>query len=306
MKKKMFLTVCLAMLGIIGMKAQIAILALHHQGNVKTYGFSDVSKALDDAVDGDTIYLSEGYFPYDFKITKKISIIGAGMETIIKGDVTINIPDSVTLTSRMLQNIDIQGSISIYKPVSGFVISQCRFEAFDFYANVSNCLFDRVYCIRRFLMNEGYTLAGTQVLSSKISMNSGDAPKADDIIFDHCNIKFVYNGSDYLYRGTYINCICNSIYSAGVFKNCLAIYENSNNINGWYNENLTFDDELNVTTPDAATLAQYIGTDGTVVGITGGDEPFTLVSPGLQVTEHNLEVDNIERKLKVSLKLGNK
>ena len=51
----------------------------------------------------------------------------------------------------------------------------------------------------------------------------------------------------------------------------------------------------------------YLGSDGSVVGVDGGgDTPFTLASPLLQVVEHDIEVDNNNKKLRVTLKFGNK
>ena len=50
----------------------------------------------------------------------------------------------------------------------------------------------------------------------------------------------------------------------------------------------------------------YLGTDGTVVGINGGDTPFTLVSSVPTVTSSELNLDLEERKLNVKLTVSPK
>jgi hypothetical protein len=67
------------------------------------------------------------------------------------------------------------------------------------------------------------------------------------------------------------------------------------------------DDDLNsIMSDDELKAAGYLGPDNTWVGINGGQVKFSLVMPIVQVVEHNIEVDQAEKKLKVTLKLGNK
>ena len=48
----------------------------------------------------------------------------------------------------------------------------------------------------------------------------------------------------------------------------------------------------------------YIGTDGTVIGITGGYAPYTLELFAPHIAEHKIEVDDVNKTLKVTLKMG--
>ena len=54
---------------------------------------------------------------------------------------------------------------------------------------------------------------------------------------------------------------------------------------------------------NASTLQSngYLGTDGTVVGIDGGDTPFTLVPSVPKVTSSDLQLDNEKKELNVTL-----
>ena len=67
---------------------------LQHKGNVVVYPLDSLNAALRDAVDDDTLFLSKGGYP-SFTIDKKITVRGAGQETVVAGTITVAIPDSV-------------------------------------------------------------------------------------------------------------------------------------------------------------------------------------------------------------------
>ena len=88
MKQKMILTVCLAVLGMLGVKAQQSIIALHHEGNVTIFAGAKTQEAMDASVKGDTLYLSEGTFA-GFNVTHGIVVLGSGEKTVVSGNITI-------------------------------------------------------------------------------------------------------------------------------------------------------------------------------------------------------------------------
>ena len=53
-------------------------------------------------------------------------------------------------------------------------------------------------------------------------------------------------------------------------------------------------------------LSNYLGTDGTQVGIYGGSTPFTLDPQVAKVTESTFTVDTTNKKLSVKLKVAAK
>ena len=67
----------------------------------------------------------------------------------------------------------------------------------------------------------------------------------------------------------------------------------------------SFDEKLNCSLSDEElkTLG-YHGDNGNVVGITGGDIPYTLELATPHIVEHKIEPDNINRTLKVFLKMA--
>ena len=76
--KKVLLAMCLMFMSMQSVNAQLLTAALHHQGKVTIYGSDKLSTAMNDAVAGDTLYLSEGSFPNALTITKAIRVIGVG------------------------------------------------------------------------------------------------------------------------------------------------------------------------------------------------------------------------------------
>lgn len=321
MKKILLSVVCLVVVGMQSVYAQIAVATLHHIGQVTTFSSSRLSDALESAVDGDTIYLSNGVFSSDILIDKRITLIGVGMETIVSGSIVIAIPDTARLSSQVLQNVYVQNNIYIDKPVTGLIISQTRFFEFFFRAITDSSLIDRCVCAGT--MHLSSDIKDLQVVGSKIQQVCNDCSEASAATFYNCNIRKLFNHSTWgndIYRGTcratYINCIIwmlEYFTFSGVSVNCLIgpssdtnnYYDQGTSINSWGIESITFDDEMNVIEPDDSVLAEYKGTDGKPIGCMGGSVPFSLVPPTPKVTDHKIEVDNKERKINVTLIIGN-
>lgn len=315
MKKILLLAVCLMMIGMQSVKAQRAVVALHHLGTVKTYESFDLDKAFENSVDGDTIYFSNGLFGGNYSISQKITLIGSGTDTYMLGNVSVEIPDSAELSNTLFSNLKIN-SVSFNLPINNSRISQCVIRNLSFNAGIGSVVIERCFL-------ETLTLSANlgciEIFSSKIDKLTGYSKDIDKTILTNCNIRLIDNFPNNGCNATLFNSIftnytgTNGEWGNMKYYNCLTNYSGGCTWNESYKENcywdgsFVLDDDLNCSmSDDQLKNAGYLGIDGTVVGVTGGEVPFTLVSPGLQVTEHNLEVDNVERKLKVSLKLGNK
>ena len=306
MKKILLSVVCLVMVGIQSVQAQVAIAALHHNDSVKIYSASGLQSAIDDAVAGDTIYLSEGIFG-GFTVTKPIVIIGAGQTTNISSSVTIGKSGNTIEDGLLLSGLNFIQNVSFSGTVSGVRISQCNIAGYCDMNNGSST-FDNI----EILMSKINTLQlanavkGLTIVASKVSDVSGDGADEGSVTILNCNIKNASNSSGP--NNNYVNCILETAIS-GVYQNCLynKTYANPVFYNCYQNSDFTLDDDLNCSlTDDELKTAGYVGPDNTWVGINGGEVKFSLVMPVVQVTEHSVEVDQAERKLKVSLKLGNK
>ena len=307
MKKILFSVVCLMMVGIQSVNAQVAIAALHHEGNVTIY--SSAQAAIDNSVAGDTIYLSEGIFG-GFKVEKPIAIIGAGRTTMISSDITLgktNSTDSIA-PGLLLSGLNIVQDVKFYNTIEGARITQCKIGGTCSFISGGNYSFDNI----EILMSQIGTLTpspavkGLSVVASKISSVPQDGYGEGSVTFLNCNINKVSN-SNSIKNNSFVSCIINQL-GYGVYTNCLYNQTYSNAvIYECYQQTFSLDDDLNCSlTDDNLKSARYFGPDGTIVGITGGEVKFSLVMPVTQVVEHSIEVDQAEKKLKVSLKLGNK
>lgn len=313
MKKILLSVVCLVVVGIQSVQAQVAICALHHNNSVKIYPGSEIQTAVNDAVQGDTLYLSEGVFG-GFTVAKPIAIIGTGQTTGISTDITIGNSDTPTETGLLLSCLKILQNANFRYIVDGVRISQCKIVGDCDFDRSSTASFSNIEIMMTQICGELHStqkIQGLTVYGSKIQSISHSASSMDNgnVSFYNSNIGSTgENGG----RNTYTNCIINKI-AYGVCLNCLynsavsVTYSQYRTLTNCYQSTFEMDEELNTPFSDEELRqAGYLGIDGTVVGITGGDVPYTLVSSGLQVTEHNLEVDNVEKKLKVTLTLGNK
>lgn len=108
--KKLFILMVAVMFATTSSAQSSQIVTLSHQGEISTfYGTSAFKEAMTAAHDGDVVTLSSGTFNA-INITKAVTIRGAGMQTdsitktfptVIQGEFTIAIPDSVSSTLTM-------------------------------------------------------------------------------------------------------------------------------------------------------------------------------------------------------------
>lgn len=316
MKRIVMVFVCFALVSMT-VKAQTAKVALQHNGNVTLYDSDKLADALTASVDGDTLYLNEGTFAGDITITKKVCIIGSGKNTILTGAVKISIPGTPTLTSHLLDALYLNNTgITVTLPLKGLKIRKCQFYGLNFNALTEDVTIDRCYSkgndTKSFLLSSN--IKKMNVINSKVWYLQGDAEYAGDANFINCNIYLLYNYSSRC-RATYMNCIVRSWNYIGsnydsttTYVNCLcgkSNYDNSVNQNCWnYNNNSILDGNTDCSLSDDQLRSNnYLGTDGTVVGITGGTTPFTLVPAVPKVSDYTIKVDTQTKKLNVNIKV---
>ena len=317
MKKELFMMACLAVLGIQVVKAQIAALALHHKGNVTMYNATQFSNMMTEAEDGDTIYISTGTISTNITITKKLTFIGAGAETpsTINGDISLAIPDSVTLTGSLLKNLRITGKFSVDKPVAGMTIDKCRIDGnISFNANLDQSTIVSSYLGANFTLSD--KIKNLSIFTSKLNNIYGRCTDPSNACFINCNICYLRNNSDANNcLASYVNCaIYDHISSDSYYNpltnyvNCLFRYNSSSwnkctISNCWSNGSFYINSgNLNVSGVD---VNNYKGTDGTTVGVTGTSSPYTLTPQTPKVLTSELSVDEVGTTLSVKLTVGN-
>lgn len=307
MKKILFSVVCLMMFGMQSVKAQVAIAALHHNNAVTIYASAQIQEAIDAAEPGDTLYLSEGIFG-GFTVAKPIAIIGAGQTTQISSDVTLG-QSGVTLEAGfLLSGANLLQDLHFKYTIDGARIMQCMIDGNCDFSTTSSSSFSNIEILMSNIkgnLDMSLRIQGITVVGSKIENIQNGSAGEGGATFLNCNIRIAGNSSS-SENNNYANCIVGTNHF-GVFSNCLYSTKSSGVTSNCYQDDFTMPDNLDSPYTDEELRTKgYLGTDNTVVGITGGQAPFSLVMPVVQVIEHSLEVNQAERKLRVSLKLGNK
>lgn len=316
--------------------AQGSLLAtLNHEGTISTfYGAQAWKNAHDAAVNGDVITLSSGTF-VAVNITKAITVRGAGMgidstavsePTIITGDFTINIaePGSNRLT---LEGIYSNHKI-YYTNVVNPLFLKCRLKKVSY--NYSEDVLKDASFIHCRIAEE--LSLGTN--SSASCVNSViQAPYSKDNYtsnFEFINCVIVFTGSTYLNSvssSSFKNCIFRAVYTSDYVSgsstayNCVGlgstnIFKNVTNATNkivsdfasifktYTGAKLDLLDSENFQLTDAAKT-QYLGTDGTEVGIYGGNLPFDPTPSNPQITKCNVAAKSTaDGKLSVDIEVN--
>lgn len=319
MKKQLLLAVCLIMMSLTASAVTINKALLEHNGEVTLFDGDKVQDAINAASDGDVIYLTLGTFK-PFTVTRQITIRGTGDTSIIDGDVTISMPGAPKLTSPVLESLAVSGTVHVGAQVDDMIIRKCKIANFTIGAQIDGAVIDRCYITKALTLSsyiKGMTVVNTKLYS--VQANSG---ATQNTTFVNCNFYQLY--PDY-FSGTILNSIIQGPYAnysyrlnSTVIINSI-VNKSSNNVG--YNDYFTLGSSsvaqncylYNLGSQyvsssceckdDTYTLQAnaYLGTDGTVVGIYGGDTPFTLDPTVPKVTNSDIKLDTKTKKLNVKL-----
>lgn len=335
----LIITLTLTILQIAAQDTSIkGIITLSHQGNETSFAYNEMTKVMDAAADGDTVFLSTGYFQGDFIMTKKIAFIGSGADsdkgwnncTCYEGKIVINLPEETKLTARLFDGIYFNNNntnISFKSSIDYVIFRKCYWDnnIFSIDNNISYLLIDRCYCDLDFW---GENIKKIIVRNSILDGTPRSSNLSANMFFYNCNINsssgWGINGIDnkssaHLF-GTFYNCILHSydyymtdpgdssaitvlincLYSAEkdyvddgcTIQNCYIYTDNSNK----YIFNLTKEELLS---------KNYLGKDGTVVGIYGGKNPYTLSLGNKEVT-NKVHLDRDKKQVLFNIKVTEK
>lgn len=307
--------------------AQHPMVTLSHDGELTFFttltAFED---ALDAAENGDTLYLSDGSFYInegEVSITKRVSIVGTGYCSHLIGNVTINLadnPDSfmdvplfdgVRIDTLIFPNTD-----SCRDNLNQSEIRRCWIQDLQYagYAGkdirIDSCLIDNAD------FSDGYKMVGQFANgndpSVKLEIRNSKIKSASYL--EDCDMVLNSNiGEADHYPQTLISSILDN---ATTTVNDNATYQIINSLltvapvsskvitdNCYFEEDGTalFNENLECT----INLAEkgYLGNDGTVVGIYGGDMPFSENPsvPTVDSKRSSVQYDPENNKLKVNI-----
>ena len=312
--------------------AQGSLLAtLNHEGTISTfYGSQAWKNAHDAAANGDVITLSSGTF-LAVNITKAITVRGAGMgidstavsePTVITGDFTINIaePGSNRLT---LEGIYSNHTI-YYTNVVNPLFLKCRLKNVTNY-NGSAVLKDASFIHCRiaeqlYLGTNSSASCVNSVIQAPYSLSNstsnfefinccliGDIGSVSSSSFKNCIISDNDNNHWISSSCTAYNCVCLTAnnyfrYITNATNKSLTEYATLfKTYTGAALDNL---DSETFELTDAAK-AQYLGADGTEVGIYGGNLPFDPTPSNPQITKCNVAAKSTaDGKLSVDIEVN--
>ena len=305
MKAKSLLTACLFMLAVGANAANDGKAILHHDKKpTAIYDADKLSDALSVAVAGDTIYLSAGTFP-TFTLEKAITIKGAGTNTKISNGVIIDIPGSPTLTSSLLEAVEVNGAITVKSDMTNFLIKMVKTTDLQFANQLNtNALVDRCH-LDKFTITSAMT--DFYVRNSYIWNLTSTSLKFNKCNFINCRIQGDWNKA----AGRFINCELRrtgdntSIKSSILSYSLVYSYYNSVHPSS-YQEKVYFDANRDWFSVDDRLTKGYICKDGTVVGVEGGKTPYSLTPSGPKETSSTVKVSDSEKRLNVSITVSPK
>ena len=305
MKAKSLLTACLFMLAVGANAANDGKAILHHDKKpMAIYDADKLSDALNAAVAGDTIYLSAGMYP-TFTLDKAITIKGAGTNTKISNGVTIDIPGNPTLTSSLLEAVEVNGAITVKSDMTNFLIKMVKTTDLQFANQLNtNALVDRCY-LDKFTITSAMT--DFYVRNTYIDNLTSTSLKFNKCNFINCRIQGDWNKA----AGRFINCelsrigndyltIKSSILSYSLVYSYYIGVDTST-----YQEKVYFNDNHWLSVDDRRNKG-YICKDGSVVGVEGGKTPYTLTPSGPKETSSTVKVSDSDKKLNVTITVSPK
>lgn len=273
--------------------AQTRNLVILSHGDLLTF-FDNVTAledAIEIAVDGDIIYLGEGKFGVSKQLlvieNKKISIVGCGYKSHIIPIIEIRLDGEDRILSKPLfEGVRlklIKFSTDQYAyPIKNVEIKKCYIDSFNLSEFgdgnfVRGILLDRCYIGEYSVDGGGYNRV--HICNSKIKKFKGEFHDS----VENCNIGEIEGGSPSYISNSIINRFSkysNPTDRESIYENCLIgriSGEGSDKLLNCYdmpdNVQDLLDENLECIIED---MTPYLGTDGTMIGIYGGQWlPFT-------------------------------
>lgn len=318
--KKYFLSLAAALMSTamsFGQDVQMA--TLQHGDNLSAfYGADAFKSAMEAAEAGDLISLSAGAFNAT-DITKAVKIQGAGYvqdpannrhRTTITNDIKIQIPEGQS--GLYIEGINVHSDKSIYIPceLRQFTFTKCRVSYMSFSYRTDgkgiNGLFSSCR-IGTLDLKESESSLIKNCIVGTIRANDDVSPTVVNCIINsriETNVAGSYSNSYIVYPSSNEKCSYYNCVTLSQNDRYTHYYINTSNESGnvqysWANEeskNAFFamfaeDDNssfINIDQVKGRVASPYAGTDGTEIGIYGGDTPFTDVPSNPQITSKQI------------------
>lgn len=200
--------------------------------------------------------------------------------------------------------------------VKNFLMKRCRFQNVYFSNSITDgCQLE--HCRIKGDLQIGNSATNFSCINSVIEQLCGNSDKSS-ILYENTIIHRVY--SEIVAR--FINCILGAgdassssyrrLHSNSIVTNCLSFYKDmfidvKTKSNCWYSDKTTvwgtdkgYDDTYLYELTEEAKK-EYIGSDGTEIGIHGGHKPFSSTPSHPQITKRDIATKTSGGKLKVDI-----
>lgn len=333
MKKIIFMIACCLMATaqcVLAQSDYTGKVFLQHNGNITgTFGGDEIDKAIEAAVDGDTLFLSKGLFKNNFSINKSISLIGSGAEAGQDSQKSTYIewsgsaPEIGAEGDQVLSSVTVEGLFSgcglyVRGKIDNLNIKKCYFyntlsleSKYTKKAIIDRCRLDNISTdgsiedatIKNCKINSTYGQGGQTITSCKyINCNIREVNRNTKAIFVNSIINEVGNGTD--------EYLCNNAILVNTLYHKMNGYdpmEKTSQQDCWSTtetviSNNNGDKECTMTV-EQRQAAGYLGVDGTVVGIEGGVNPYslTLHAPSINTSNANVDLNNKKVTINVNV-----
>lgn len=249
MKKIFSLITSLFLLAVLPIGAQsnqpigTEVITLSHNGQETNFKYNEMTKVMEQAADGDTVFFSTGYFQGDFRLDKKLTFIGSGADqyeydsngyryngswsncTCYDGKIVIALPEGTQLTSRLFDGIYFNNNgnnaLTFTSSIDNVVFRKCSWESSNFLNNINadiqNMLIDRCNA-NVWIPNTSSSIKKLIVRNSKITLYEYSITDPSARIYTNCDVSVnsgscLDNNCDKQYTalvGTFTNCIINN------------------------------------------------------------------------------------------------
>jgi len=326
--KKIFLMIicCLTIATTKALAQDNGKIFLQHNGVITNiFDNESMSKAIEAAAEGDTIFLSSGRFMGDFTINKSISIIG----TVAEGNnytyfdwsndnTYIKTSDSKSIASVTFEGIQFSRQLYINSDLDNLIIKKCYFQngiylGYNSNSRMKNAIIDRSRIDR---ISMGGQIESLTVKNCKINNPYGNGGlTVASCKYINCNIRSVDSNTKAMFVNSIINNVGNGtddfLSSQSMLVNTL--YHNMNGYDPmekcsqqdcWSSTETLIQNNGNcdcTMTSEQLKAANYLGTDGTVVGIEGGVNPYTLERHIPIITQKGTKVDLDSKKVIINV-----
>lgn len=325
--KKLFLLLTVVMAFAFSAKAHVSSVAtLSHEGKVVVfYSANALKEAYEAAVNGDVITLSAGSFESPGEIKKNITIRGAGM--MYEDDSNTKFEDNLTIIHNefslwtneandtihqfVAEGLFFTGDVSLYD-TNNSMIAKCRLK--KLYGNkrgtIRNVKILHSILVDCDICDGDYIISNSYLKTDRID---GNMTVQNCVIEGGGNLGCIYfyglMANSILINNSHINT------NSAVVRNCICIGSNSNfftqdkKVVSYENQVFSEDTEIfkeGTTTyelTDANKMA-WLGSDGTEIGMHGGQLPFTTQLSNPQITKFEVaSKTDSEGKLSVNIEV---